>query len=133
MPNDGFETQYKKQFERLFLKLEFPNWTIIFLQAQLSFLQIIRQFQSRARIVNLKFKIVSNKLYALFLVSADQPSGAISTGSGSYIYGAQMLPSPTNNGLILYINQAVFLIKFFLSSSQIMLYFHFNGTYLLRI
>ena len=53
-------------------------------------------------------KVVSNKLSPLFLVSADLPSGAISTGSGSYVYGARMLPTPTNDGLILYMNKAFF-------------------------
>ena len=52
-------------------------------------------------------KVVSNKLSPLFLVGADLPSSAISTGSGSYVY-ARMLPTPTNDGLILYSNKAFY-------------------------
>ena len=52
-------------------------------------------------------KVVSKKLSPLFLVGADLPSGAISTGSGSYVY-ARMLPTPTNDGLILYSNKAFY-------------------------
>ena len=53
-------------------------------------------------------KVVSNKLSPFFLVGADLPSSAIATGSGSYVYGARMLPTPTNDGLILYMNKAFF-------------------------
>jgi len=42
------------------------------------------------------------------LLGADLPSSAIATGSGSYVYGARMLPTPTNDGLILYMNKAFF-------------------------
>ena len=53
-------------------------------------------------------KVVSNKLSPLFLVGADLPSAALSTRSSNYVNGARMLPTPTNDGLILYINKAFF-------------------------
>ena len=53
-------------------------------------------------------KVVSKKLSPLFLVGADLPSAAISTGNSPYVWGARMLPTPTNDGLILYSNKAFF-------------------------
>ena len=47
-------------------------------------------------------------LYALFLVGAELPSSALSTASSNYVYGPRMLPTPTNDGLILYSNKDEF-------------------------
>ena len=53
-------------------------------------------------------KVVSKKLSPLFLVGADLPSSAISIGSVNYVHGTKMLPTPTNDGLILYSNKAFY-------------------------
>jgi len=60
---------------------------------------------STTRIVEILDYTTENPQWTL--LGADLPSAAISTGD-SYVFGARMLPTPTNDGLILYSNKAFF-------------------------